>query len=53
MVRVGGLDDTIDPSRKLGKPVSNAKLDNGKAINPEKPTRLQAEQVLTAPRKLA
>jgi hypothetical protein len=41
------------PAKNLGEHISNAKLDNGEAINPEKPTKLQVEQVLTASRKFA
>ncbi len=36
MVRVGGLDYTIDPSKKLGERITNAKLDNGELIQPDK-----------------
>jgi sulfur-oxidizing protein SoxB len=32
MVRVGGLDYTIDPSKSLGQRISNATLDNGHVI---------------------
>ena len=32
MVRVGGLDYTIDPSKKLGQRISDVKLDNGHVI---------------------
>lgn len=32
MVRVGGLDYTIDPSQPLGKRITNARLDNGEPI---------------------
>ena len=36
MVRLGGLDYTIDPAKKLGERITNVKLDNGEAIDPEK-----------------
>ena len=36
MVRVGGLDYTMDPSKELYKRITDAKLDNGEAIDPEK-----------------
>ncbi|MGB0846094.1 MAG: 5'-nucleotidase C-terminal domain-containing protein [Thiolinea sp.] len=36
MVRVGGLDYTIDPGKKLYERVSDVKLDNGDAIDPAK-----------------
>jgi S-sulfosulfanyl-L-cysteine sulfohydrolase len=36
MVRVGRIDYTVDPSKKLGERITNAKLDNGEAIDPEK-----------------
>ncbi len=35
MVRVGGLDYTIDPSRKLYERLTDARLDNGHLIEPE------------------
>jgi sulfur-oxidizing protein SoxB len=35
MVRVGGMDYTIEPVQAYGKRISNAKLDNGSPINPE------------------
>ena len=35
MVRVGGLDYTIDPSKKLNERITEARLDNGKPIQPE------------------
>jgi sulfur-oxidizing protein SoxB len=35
MVRVGGLDYTIDPSKKLGERITDARLDNGKLIEAE------------------
>jgi len=35
MVRVGGLDYTIDPSKKLYERITNAKLDNGHLIEAE------------------
>ena len=36
MVRVGGLDYTIDPFKPLYHRITNAKLDNGHLIEPEK-----------------
>jgi len=36
MVRVGGLDYTIDPTKKLYKRITNARLDNGELIQPDK-----------------
>ena len=36
MVRVGGLDYTIDPTKKLYERITDARLDNGEAIDPEK-----------------
>jgi len=35
MVRVGGMDYTIDPSKPLYQRITDAKLDNGHAIEPE------------------
>jgi len=35
MVRVGGMDYTIDPSKPLYQRITNAKLDNGHAIEPD------------------
>jgi sulfur-oxidizing protein SoxB len=35
MVRVGGLDYTIDPSKALYERITDARLDNGHAIEPE------------------
>ena len=35
MVRVGGMDYTIDPAQTYGKRITNAKLDDGSAIDPE------------------
>ena len=35
MVRVGGMDYTIDPSRSLLQRITGARLDNGDDINPE------------------
>jgi sulfur-oxidizing protein SoxB len=32
MVRVGGLDYTIDPSKPLGQRISNVTLDNGHVV---------------------
>lgn len=34
MVRVGGLDYTIDPGQKLGERITEVRLDNGEALNP-------------------
>ena len=36
MVRVGGLDFTIDPTKKLYERITDARLDNGEPIDPEK-----------------
>ncbi|MCU7967432.1 MAG: 5'-nucleotidase C-terminal domain-containing protein, partial [gamma proteobacterium symbiont of Bathyaustriella thionipta] len=36
MVRVGGMDYTIDPARKLYERITDARLDNGQLIEPEK-----------------
>lgn len=36
MVRVGGMDYTIDPSKKLYKRITDARLDNGETIKAEK-----------------
>ena len=36
MVRVGGLDYTIEPSQKLGKRITEARLDNGEPIDPDR-----------------
>jgi len=36
MVRVGGLDYTIDPTKKLYKRITDARLDNGELIEPDK-----------------
>ena len=36
MVRVGGLDYTIDPAKKLYKRLTNIRLDNGDRIKPNK-----------------
>ncbi len=36
MVRVGGLDYTINPSNKLYSRLSDVRLDNGEAIEPDK-----------------
>ncbi len=36
MVRVGGLDYTIDPGKKLGERISEVRLDDGQAIDPDK-----------------
>jgi len=35
MVRVGGMDYTIDPSKKLYERITDARLDNGHSIEPE------------------
>ena len=35
MVRIGGMDYTIDPSKKLYERISEARLDNGHMIEPE------------------
>ncbi len=40
MVRVGGLDYTIDPSKPLYQRLTNARLDNGEAIDPNKKYRV-------------
>ncbi|MDH5518060.1 MAG: 5'-nucleotidase C-terminal domain-containing protein [Gammaproteobacteria bacterium] len=36
MVRLGGLDYSIEPSQKLGKRITNARLDDGSPIDPDK-----------------
>lgn len=36
MVRIGGLDYTIDPTKKLGERLSDMRLDNGDAIEDDK-----------------
>lgn len=36
MVRVGGLDYTINPNKKLGERITDARLDSGELIDPEK-----------------
>ena len=36
MVRIGGMDYTIAPLNGLGERISNARLDNGEAIDPNK-----------------
>lgn len=36
MVRVGGMDYTINPTKKLGERISNAVLDNGHVIEADK-----------------
>jgi sulfur-oxidizing protein SoxB len=36
MVRVGGLDYTIDPAKKLNERISEARLDDGSPIDPDK-----------------
>jgi sulfur-oxidizing protein SoxB len=40
MVRVGGLDYTIDPTKPIYKRITNARLDNGEKIEPEKSYKL-------------
>ncbi len=40
MVRVGGLDYTIDPSKKLYSRITEARLDNGDKIDPKKTYKL-------------
>ncbi|MGB5832260.1 MAG: 5'-nucleotidase C-terminal domain-containing protein [Thiohalocapsa sp.] len=35
MVRVGGLDYTIDPSRKLGERITDMVLDDGRKLDPD------------------
>jgi len=40
MVRVGGLDYTIDPSKELYKRITDARLDNGDKIDPAKKYKL-------------
>ncbi len=36
MVRVGGLDYTIDPTQTIGKRITDMRLDDGTPINPKK-----------------
>ncbi|MDT8452180.1 MAG: thiosulfohydrolase SoxB [Gammaproteobacteria bacterium] len=36
MVRVGGLDYTIDPTKKLNERITNLRLDNGEALEDDK-----------------
>jgi sulfur-oxidizing protein SoxB len=36
MVRIGGMDYTIEPSKPLGQRITQPRLDNGNAIDPEK-----------------
>lgn len=36
MVRVGGLDYTIDPTKPLGQRISEVRLDNGEVIADDK-----------------
>ena len=36
MVRIGGMDYTIAPKKGLGERISDARLDNGEAIDPKK-----------------
>ncbi len=40
MVRVGGMDYTIEPTQAYGKRISNARLDNGNAIDADKTYRV-------------
>jgi sulfur-oxidizing protein SoxB len=40
MVRVGGLDYTIDPSKKLYERITEARLDNGHEIEPDETYRV-------------
>lgn len=40
MVRVGGLDYTIAPTQTLGQRISDARLDNGDAIEADKTYRV-------------
>lgn len=40
MVRVGGMDYTIDPTQKLYERISDARLDNGDKIDPDKSYKL-------------
>ncbi|MDJ0833923.1 MAG: 5'-nucleotidase C-terminal domain-containing protein [Gammaproteobacteria bacterium] len=40
MVRVGGLDYTIDPAKKLNERITDARLDNGDPIEPDKTYRV-------------
>jgi len=35
MVRIGGLDYTIDPSKKIGERITDVRLDNGNMIEPQ------------------
>ena len=35
MVRVGGMDYTIDPARKLGERITNMVLDDGRKLDPD------------------
>lgn len=36
MVRIGGMDYTIEPGKPLGQRITEARLDNGEAIDPDK-----------------
>lgn len=36
MVRMGGMDYTCDPTATIGKRISDMRLDNGKAIDPDR-----------------
>jgi sulfur-oxidizing protein SoxB len=36
MVRIGGMDYTIEPAKPLGQRITQARLDNGAAIDPDK-----------------
>ncbi len=40
MVRVGGLDYTIDPTKKLYERISDVRLDNGEKIEVDKSYKL-------------
>lgn len=40
MVRVGGMDYTIDPSKSLGQRITNARLDNGDILEKDKVYRV-------------
>jgi sulfur-oxidizing protein SoxB len=49
MVRVGGLDYTIDPSRPLLERISSASLDSGEALDPVKTYRVAGWAVVGEP----
>jgi sulfur-oxidizing protein SoxB len=36
MVRLGGMDYTIDPAKKMGQRITEARLDDGSKIEPDK-----------------